>query len=144
MNNKELSEQDLCWMLLILSVLYGGTDFIKKLPQKFEPTEEELKIDEEYTKAGACERAIKQNRSTLQHGGYPMIKKEGNEIRCHGYIYGMNECVCRECEACKIQYGHPYDPYWNDKESFIEYDEESKRIQKTLNKISEDLYKGAL
>lgn len=52
-----------------------------------------------------CDRALKDSDR--------MLKEKDGKIVCQGYIYGMNESVCRNCEACSYQYGHPFDPFWN-------------------------------
>lgn len=50
-----------------------------------------------------CDRAIKENR----------LKEKDGKMVCPGYIYGMNESVCRDCECCPYQYAHPFDAFWS-------------------------------
>lgn len=46
-----------------------------------------------------CERAVKENY---------LREKDGKKV-CPGYIYSMNLSVCRSCECCPYQHGHPMD-----------------------------------
>lgn len=101
-------------------------------------TEKERARDEEYSQLGACERVIEDNRYSLRADRFPFLKKDGDILRCHGYINSMNEEVCNECVNCRIQYGHPFDPYWNikdeDTKQYI-----SEEVLKTNQKIFEML-----
>lgn len=66
-------ENDNMWVFAILCAIFSKDDL--NFPQPPEYTDEEKALDEEYAESRACERAIKDNRHTLQYGGYPNIKK---------------------------------------------------------------------
>lgn len=58
-----------------------------------------------------CERALLEDR----------LKEKDGKTVCPGYIYGMNQSVCRNCECCPYQYGHPFDIFWSKKEEADEH-----------------------
>lgn len=53
-----------------------------------------------------CDRAIKENR----------LKEMDDKTVCSGYIYPINDSVCRNCECCPYQYGHSFDAFWRKNE----------------------------
>lgn len=130
------------WLLFLLASLMSSEKGDLNLEPTNNITEKEKDRDEEYYRLGACKRAIDDNRFSLKLGHVPMLKKKGNTLRCRGYIYGMNEEVCNDCKRCSIQYGHPFDGYWNTKdpndEIFI--DESYKALDEHFQSLTNNMF----
>lgn len=136
--DKDFSEEfsDLWGIFLIMLALYGWIDLdaLKEVSNKYVEAKEDTEEDIEFRKAGVCERAISDTKHARVFGHFPTVKKDGDSIRCHGYIYSMNQEVCDDCEKCPFQYGHPFDPYWNKKVFNID-----KEFPNPFNEITKDI-----